>query len=54
MTFNASEEEGWSSYISYKEHHVPMPTTQKWPKIAYPRMSNDSAISPILESEKKL
>lgn len=49
MPFNASEEEGWSSYIGYKEHHVPLPTTHKCPKITHPRMSNDSAISPILE-----
>lgn len=48
--FNAREEEGCSSYIGYKEHHAPLPTTP-WLKVTNPRVRNDSAIHPFWRKE---
>lgn len=46
-------EEG-CSYICFKEHHVPLPTSTQWLKITNPRMRDDSAISPILEKRETI
>lgn len=48
--FNASEEEGSSSYIEYTENHVPPLTTHKWLKITNPRMSEGLSRFPILKT----